>query len=161
VDYHEHSWERDIQNDSGHSESNEQLSYGLKMRAADPRYITNGDDSNRGDVLLTMAQVRELITQKDQSEEGIATVCLTTTEMGFSLTDEPNAIECTKDVRDRKVSDRYLAPAISRFAREILANVATEAEMDQQAKDVRQKLVNLYQRWGKVDKIPDNEDIRA
>ena len=33
--------------------------------------------------------------------------------------------------------------------------------MDQQAKDVRQKLVNLYLRWGKVDKIPDNEDIRA
>jgi len=78
-----------------------------------------------------------------------------------SLTHEPNAIECTKDVRDGKVSDRYLAPAISRFAIEILANVATEADMDQQAKDVRRKLVNLYQRWGKVHKIPDNEDIRA
>jgi hypothetical protein len=161
VDYHEHSWERDIQNDRGYSESIEQLSYGLKMRAADPRYITTGDDSNRGDVLLTMAQVRELITKKDQSEEGIATVWLTITEMGFSLTDEPNAIECTKDVRDGKVSDRYLAPAISRFAIEILANVATGADMDQQAKDVRRKLVNLYQRWGKVHKIPDNEDIRA
>ena len=91
MDYHEHSWERDILNDSGHSESNEKLSYGLKMRAADPRYISNGDDSNRGDVLLTMAQVREPITQKDQSEEGISTVWLTTTEMGFSLTDEPKA----------------------------------------------------------------------
>jgi hypothetical protein len=131
VDYHEHSWERDIQNDRGYSERIEQLSYGLKMRASDPRYITTGDDSNRGDVLLTMAQVRELITKKDQSEEGIATVWLTTTEMGFSLTDEPNAIECTKDVRDGRVSDRYLAPAISRFAIEILANVATEADMDQ------------------------------
>jgi hypothetical protein len=75
------------------------------MRSAYPRYITTGDDSNRGDVLLTMAQVRELITKKDQSKEGIATVWLTTTEMGFSLTDEPNAIECTKDVRDVKVSD--------------------------------------------------------
>ena len=74
-------------------------------RSAYPRYITTGDDSNRGDVLLTMAQVRELITKKDQSKEGIATVWLTTTEMGFSLTDEPNAIECTKDVRDVQVSD--------------------------------------------------------
>ena len=78
-----------------------------------------------------------------------------------SLTHEPNAIEFTKDVRDGKVSDRYLDPAISRFAIEILSNVATEADMDQQAKDVRRKLVNLYQRWGKVHKIPDNEDIRA
>jgi hypothetical protein len=116
VDYHGYSSERDIQNDSDDSESNEHLLYGLKMRAADPRYITNGDNSNRGDVLLTMAQVRELITKKDQSEDGIATVWLTTTEMGFSLTDEPNAIVCNKDVRDGKVSDQYLAPAISRFA---------------------------------------------
>ena len=64
VDYHENSWEHDTQNDSDCNESTEQLSYGLRMRAADPRYITTGDDSNRGDVLLTltMAQVRELIT---------------------------------------------------------------------------------------------------
>jgi hypothetical protein len=47
VDYHDHSWEHDIQNDRGYSESIEQLSYGIKMRAADPRYITTGDDSNR------------------------------------------------------------------------------------------------------------------
>ena len=131
------------------------------MRAADPRYITTGDDSNGGDMLLTMAQVREFIIKKDQSEEGTSTVWLTTTEMGFSLTEKPNEIECTKDVRDGKISDRYLAPAISRFAIEILANVATEADMDRQAQDVRRNLANLYQRWGKVHKIPDNEDISA
>ena len=105
MDYHEHSWGSDIQNDRDYSESIEQLSYGLKMRAADPRYITTGHDSNRGDVLLTMAQVRELITKKDQLDQGIATIWVTTTEMGFSLTVEPNEIECTKDVRDGKVSD--------------------------------------------------------
>jgi hypothetical protein len=33
--------------------------------------------------------------------------------------------------------------------------------MDQQAQDVRRKLANLYQRWGKVHKIPDHEDISA
>ena len=53
-------------------ESNEQLSYGFEMRAADPRYITNGDDSNRGDMLLTMAQVRELIAKKDQAGHCLA-----------------------------------------------------------------------------------------
>jgi hypothetical protein len=42
-------------------------------------------------MLLTMAQVRELITKNEQSEEGVATVWLATAEMGFSLTDEPDA----------------------------------------------------------------------
>jgi len=38
---------------------------------------------------------------------------------------------------------------------DILANVGTEADIDQQAKEVRQKLVDLHQRWGKVNKISD------
>jgi hypothetical protein len=33
--------------------------------------------------------VRELILGKQQSGEGVATVWLTTAEMGFSLTEEP------------------------------------------------------------------------
>jgi hypothetical protein len=149
------------QNDSDDNGSNEQLSYGLKMRAADPRYITNGDDSNRGHMLLTMAQVRELITRKEQSEEGVATVWLTTAEMCFTLTDEPNAILCPRDVRDGKVSDRYLAPAISRFAVSIQANVGTGAEIDLQTKDVWRELMSLHQRWDKVSKLTDSENIRA
>ena len=44
------------------------------MPAADPRYITEGNDINRGDVLLTIAQVRQLIDLKANSEEEIATV---------------------------------------------------------------------------------------
>ena len=37
----------------------------------------------------------------------------------------------------------------------------SQEDMDQQAKDVRRKLVDLHQRWGKVNKIPDSEDIRV
>jgi hypothetical protein len=127
VHYHADS-ESDGQSDEDDDGRDKQLLYGIRMRAADPRYLTPGDDGNRGDILLTMSQVKELITAKLHSEEEVATVWLTTTEMGFSLTDKPNPIECTKDVRDGKVSDRYLAPAISRFAIGILANVATEAD---------------------------------
>jgi hypothetical protein len=97
--------------------------------------------------------VRELILGKQQSEEGVATVWLTTAEMGFSLTDEPNEILCPKDVREGKVSNRYLAPAISRFVTSTQAKAGVGAEMDQQAKDVWRELVNLHQRWGKVSKI--------
>jgi len=159
VDYHEY-FESEIRSDSDDDGSDEQLFYGLKMRAADPRYITHGDDGNRGDILLTLAQVRELIIRKKQSEEGVATIWLTTAEMGFSLTDEPNAILCPKDVREGKVSDRYLAPAISRFATSTQAKAGIGAEMDQQAKDVWRERVNLHQRWGKVSKITEGDNIR-
>jgi hypothetical protein len=127
VNYHE-CLESETRSDSDDDGSDEQLFYGLKLRAADPRYITHGDDGNRGDILLTLAQVRELILGKQQSEEGVATVWLTTAEMGFSLTDEPNEILCPKDVREGKVSDRYLAPAISRFVTSTLAEVGVGAD---------------------------------
>jgi hypothetical protein len=74
--------------------------------------------------------VRELIIRKQQSEEGVATVWLTTAEMGFTLTDEPNEILCPKDIREGKGSDRYLAPAISRFVTRTLAAVGGGAERD-------------------------------
>ena len=62
-----------------------------------------------------MEQVKELITVKLRSEEEVATIWLTTAEIGFSLMDEPNTVVCIKDVREGKVCDRYLAPAISEF----------------------------------------------
>jgi hypothetical protein len=135
VNYHE-CVESETRSDSDDDGSDERPFYGLKLRAADPRYITHGDDGNRRDILLTLAKVRELIIRKQQSEEGVATVWLSTAEMGFSLTDEPNEILCPKDIREGKVSDRYLAPAISRFVTSTLAEVGGGAERDQQAKDV-------------------------
>ena len=57
VNYHEGA-ESDTRSDSDDDGSDKQLSYGLKLRAADPRYIIRGDDKDRGDMLLTLAQVR-------------------------------------------------------------------------------------------------------
>ena len=78
--------------------------------------MTNSEDCNRGDVILTVEQVRELIAMKDTSEEGTATIWLTTAEMGFSLTEEQDDVVCAQDVKEGKITDRFLAPAISRFA---------------------------------------------
>ena len=50
-----------------------------------------------------MAQVKEVITVKLHSEEEVATVWLTTSEMGFSLTDNPTTVLCPKDVREGEV----------------------------------------------------------
>ena len=85
---------------------------------------------------------------------------LTTAEMGFSLTEESNAVVCTRDVKERKVNDRYLAPAISRFAVDTLMEVGIEVDMDWQAKDLKRKLEDLHQRWSTVNMIPNSEDIQ-
>ena len=129
VNYHE-CVESETRSDKDDDGSDGRPFYGLKLRAADPRYITHGD------ILLILAEVRELLIKKQQSEEGVATVWLTTAEMGFSLTEEPNEILCPKDIREGKVSDRYLAPVISRFVTSTLAEVGGGVERDQQAKDV-------------------------
>jgi hypothetical protein len=125
--------------DSDDDGSDGLLFYGLKLRAADPRYI-----SDRGDILLTPAQVRELILEKQQSEEEVATVWLTTADMGFPLTEEPNEVVCPKDVREGKATDRFLAPAISRFATTTIAGAGGGADRDQQAPETWRELVHLH-----------------
>ena len=144
MDYHE-DLKSEIRSDSEDDGRDEHLFYGLKMRAADPRYIIHGNDGNRRDILLTLAQVTELITVKKRSEEGVATVWLTTSEMSFSLTDEPNTILCPKDVREGKVRDRYLAPAISGFVTSSLSKAGIGTGIDQQVGDVCRELASLHQ----------------
>jgi hypothetical protein len=66
--------------------------------------------------------------------------------MGFSVTEEQDVIVCTKDVTEGKVNDRYLAPAISRFAADMRRKAGTGADTDRQTKEVREKLVDLHPR---------------
>jgi hypothetical protein len=134
--------------------------YGIRMRAADPRYITEGNDINRGDVLLTIAQVRQLIDLKASSAEEIATVWLTTDDMGFSLTAEPNEITCPQDAREGKVSDRFLAPAISRFATSVFTDDEQVEDLTQPVNKAQRQLENLHQRWSKITKTPGSENVR-
>jgi len=160
VNYHVES-ESECQSDEDDDGRDKQLLYGIKMRAADPRYLTTDDDINRGDIILTMAQVKELITVKLRSEEKVATIWLTTAEMGFSLMDEPNTVVCTKDVREGKVCDRYLAPAISEFVTNTLTKTDVGTEADQQSSDVWRELVSLHRRWSKITYKTEGDNLRA
>lgn len=47
VDYRESSMECDTQSDSDEEDGSATLTYRLKLRAADPRYITSSEDGNR------------------------------------------------------------------------------------------------------------------
>jgi hypothetical protein len=130
------------------------------MRAADPRYITEGNDINRGDVLLTMAQVRQLINLKEKSAAEIATIWLTTAEMGFSLIAESNEVTCPQDAREGKVSDRFLAPAISHFATSVLADDEQVEDLTQPINEARRQLESLHRRWSKITKTSESENVR-
>jgi hypothetical protein len=117
---------------SGSEESRDDArpSLGVRMRTANPRYITHEDDDNRGDVIIPMSTVTELIGLKEQFDEAAATIWRTTTDMGFSLTDEQHMLLCPKDVREGKVIDRYLAPATSRFAIDIQTQEKCQPTLD-------------------------------
>jgi hypothetical protein len=107
-----------------------------------------------------MSTVRELICLKEQFDEAAATIWLTTTDMGFALTDEQHMLLCPKDVREGKVIDRYLAPAISRFAIDIQTEEKCQPTSDRAADEIRREIVNLHQRWGKVREESPDDDIR-
>jgi hypothetical protein len=98
---------------------------------------------------------------KDKSEEGTATIWLTTAEMGFSLTEEQDDVVCTKDVKEGKIIDRFLAPAISRFAADTRRKAGTGEDTDRQTTDVRGKLEDLHQGWGRSNVTPNSQDIKA
>jgi ribonuclease HI len=66
--------------------------------------------------VTTSDDVYELLRLKMELSEEVAKVWLTTAEMGFSLTDEEHMVVCPKDLREGTTTDRYLAPAITRFA---------------------------------------------
>ena len=93
-----------------------QSTLGIKLRAADPRYMTHADAYNRGDVVIPVKEVRELLRLKTELNEEKVKVWLTTADVVFSLTDEDHMVVSSKDLREGKITDRYLAPAISRFA---------------------------------------------
>jgi hypothetical protein len=120
--------ESDGSSDSEESRDDARPSLGVRMRAADPRYITHEDDDNRGDVIISISNVKELIRLKERLDEAAATVWLTTAEMGFSLTDEQNMLLCPKDVREGKVIDR----------------------LDQAEKELRREIVNLLHDFSRI-----------
>ena len=81
--------------------------------------------------------------------------------MGFSLTEEQGEDVCIKNVKEGKIIDRFLAPAISRFAADMWRKVGTGADTDRRTTDVRGKLEDLHQRWGRAKVTPNSEDIKA
>ena len=89
-----------------------------------PRY---GESYNIGDNQYSSKNLSYCPINRFLVSVPFPTIWLTTAEMGFSLTEEQDVIVCPKDVKEGKVNDRYLAPAISRFAADMRRKVGTGA----------------------------------
>ncbi len=74
--------------------------------------------------------------------------------MGFSLTEEQDEVVCAKDVKAGRITDRFLAPAISRFATDTWS-------INNQTAGVRRKVEDLHLRWGKTNAISNSENFKA
>ncbi len=74
---------------------------------------------------------------------------------------EKEEVVCTKDVKERKIIDRFLAPEISRFVADMRRMVGTGSDTDRQTTDVRGKLEDLHQGWGRSNVTPNSQDIKA
>ncbi len=57
-------------------------------------------------------------------------------------------------MKEGRITDRFLAPAISRFATDTWS-------MNKQTADVRRKLEDLHQRWGKTNAISNSENFKS
>ena len=118
------------------------------MRAADPGYITHEDDCNRGDVIVPVSDVTELICLKEKVsrklDKEVSTVWLTTAERGFSLTDEDHMVVGHKDIREEQTTDRYLAPAILKFAINVQRGRAPTNIEPRREREPRREIVALH-----------------
>ena len=69
-------------------------------------------------------------------------------------------ITCPQDAREGKVSDRFLAPAISRFATGVLTDDEQVEDMTQPVNEARKQLKSLHRRWSKITKTSGSENVR-
>ena len=95
----------------------------------------------------------ELLRLKMEFSEEVAKVWLTTAEMGFSLTDEEHMVVCPKDLREGTITDRYLAPAITRFA--ICCSIKVgkqeghDSTLNPEERELLKEILSLHQKWSK------------
>ena len=157
VDYAEHS---DESMDSV-DDQQDQRTRGLRLRAADPRYITYATDNDRGDVILPMQDIRKLLTIKHSASEDMAQLWLTTADMGYALEEEEGEVSCPTDDRQGKQIHRHLAPAISRYVISMQDHSEPGQEGAQHEDSLRQKVLDLHQRWGKCAHLLREEEDMA
>ena len=130
-------------------EQQDQVTVGLRLCAADPRYFTRAADHDRGDVILPMSDIRKLLTVKNEAPEDSAQLWLSTADMGYALDAEDGEITCPKDDRQGKQIYRYLAPAISRYAVSLQDHSQPNQEMTRHEDIPLQQVLDLHLRWGR------------
>jgi hypothetical protein len=91
----------------------------------------------------------------------VARAWVTTAEMDFSLTDEEHMVVCPKDLREGTITDRYLAPVITRFAIKVGKQGGHDPILNPEERELRKEILALHQKWSKVcGELEEDDDIK-
>jgi hypothetical protein len=87
----------------------------------------------------------------------VAKVWLTTAEMGFTLTDEEHMVVCPKDIREGTITDRYLAPVITKFTIKVGNQEGHCLAPNPEERELHKEIFALQQKWSKdCGELEDN-----
>ena len=105
-----------------------------------------------------MREVYELLRLNMESSEEVAMVWLTTADMGFSLTEEDHMVISQQDLREGRTADRFLAPAISKFAIKVGKQEEHNPTLNPEEKAFCREMLALQQKWSKdCVELEDND----
>jgi hypothetical protein len=91
----------------------------------------------------------------------VARAWVTTAEMDFSLTDEEHMVVCPKDLREGTITDRYLAPVITRFAIKVGKQEGHDPTLNPEERELRKEILALHQKWSKdCGELEEEDDIK-
>ena len=108
-----------------------------------------------------MHDIRKLLTIKHNASEDMAQLWLTTADMGYALEEEEGEVSCPTDDRQGKQIHRHLAPAISRYVISMQDHSEPGQKGTQHEDSLRQKVLDLHQRWGKCAHLLREEEDMA
>ena len=90
----------------------------LGIRSADPRFV-GGSNGAHGPLYLDEDLLRRYVKHAHNRTEQEVYAWMTTSEMGFPVTQERGEVQCWRDIVENRPVARFLAPVITDYIREV------------------------------------------
>ncbi len=90
----------------------------LDIQSTDPRFV-GGRNGGHGPLYLDEDLLRRYIRHMHNRTEQEVYAWMTTSEMGFPVTQESGEVQCWWDIMENRPVARFLAPAITDYIREV------------------------------------------
>jgi len=123
----------------------------LGIQSADPRLV-GGSNGAHGPLYLDEDLLRRYIRHAHNRTEQEVYAWMTTSEMGFPVTQECGEVQCWRDIMEKRPVARFLAPAITEYIREMQDKGAGGKSPHR----LLPELEELEGEWSQNDRQPSN-----